>query len=89
MSEPITPSPSTNKKAKPKTKPRVSKTKRRAAPSSITPEQLQQMIAEAAYLRAEQRGFVGGDADAITDWLAAEQEITHQLASNQPAASKG
>jgi hypothetical protein len=32
-----------------------------------------QMIAEAAYFRAEKRGFQGGDP--VTDWLAAEAEI--------------
>jgi Protein of unknown function (DUF2934) len=31
------------------------------------------MIAEAAYFRAETRGFVGGDA--ARDWLEAEAEI--------------
>jgi hypothetical protein len=34
------------------------------------------MIAEAAYLRAEQRGFSGGDS--VADWLAAEKEVDHQ-----------
>ena len=31
------------------------------------------MIAEAAYYRAEQRGFQ--DGDPVADWLAAEKEI--------------
>jgi hypothetical protein len=31
------------------------------------------MIAEAAYLRAERRGFAGGDERE--DWLAAEAEV--------------
>lgn len=31
------------------------------------------MIAEAAYLRAEQRGFTG--ASAMDDWLAAEADV--------------
>jgi hypothetical protein len=31
------------------------------------------MIREAAYFRAEARGFVGGDL--VEDWLAAEAEI--------------
>lgn len=34
---------------------------------------LNQMIREAAYYRAEQRGFVGGDA--LEDWLCAEEEV--------------
>ena len=31
------------------------------------------MIAQAAYLRAERRGFTGGDE--VEDWLAAEAEV--------------
>jgi len=31
------------------------------------------MIAQAAFLRAERRGFTGGDE--IEDWLAAEAEV--------------
>lgn len=44
-----------------------------AASSVPTTEQRQQMIAEAAYLRAEQRGFTG--ASAMDDWLAAEADV--------------
>ena len=33
-----------------------------------------QMVATAAYFRAEHRGFVGGDP--VQDWLAAESEIS-------------
>lgn len=39
----------------------------------VTPEQRYQMIAEAAYFRAEKRGFVGGDS--ALDWVEAEAEI--------------
>jgi hypothetical protein len=39
----------------------------------VTPEQRQHMIAIAAYVRAEKRGFVGGDAK--NDWVQAEAEI--------------
>lgn len=35
------------------------------------------MIAEAAYLRAEKRGFAGGDP--VEDWLTAEREIDKVL----------
>jgi Protein of unknown function (DUF2934) len=38
-----------------------------------------QMIAEAAYFRAESRGFVGGNT--IKDWLEAEAEINNILQS--------
>ncbi len=44
-----------------------------AASSVPTAEQRRQMIAEAAYLRAEQRGFTG--ASAVDDWLAAEADV--------------
>jgi hypothetical protein len=38
-----------------------------------SPEERFQMIAEAAYFKAEQRGFMAGDD--LTDWLAAEAEV--------------
>lgn len=47
----------------------------------ISSEQRQQMIAEAAYFRAMQRGFNGGNS--LDDWLAAEQEINRLLRSPQ------
>lgn len=40
-------------------------------------EQREKMIAEAAYFRAERRGFVGGDA--FRDWCEAEAEIDGRL----------
>lgn len=40
-------------------------------------DQRQQMIAEAAYFRAERRGFNGGDA--VRDWCEAEAEVDAQL----------
>jgi hypothetical protein len=33
------------------------------------------MIAEAAYLRAERRGFTGGSETEKEDWLIAEAEV--------------
>lgn len=47
----------------------------RAAPS---PEQRRAMIAEAAYYRAQRRGFAPGAE--LQDWLAAEAEIDRALA---------
>lgn len=41
--------------------------------TTLTPEQRFQMICDAAYYRAERRGFVGGNPHE--DWLAAEAEI--------------
>jgi len=49
---------------------------RAAAP---TPKELERWIAEAAYYRAERRGFApGGETE---DWLAAEAEIKARVAS--------
>jgi predicted nucleic acid-binding Zn-ribbon protein len=53
-----------------------------ATEQRIAAEQRQQMIAEAAYLRAEGRGFT--DGDPFLDWLDAEREIDALL--NVPKA---
>lgn len=47
-----------------------------AAPADA---QMQALIAEAAYYRAERRGFAPGQE--IEDWLAAEKEIMERVAS--------
>ena len=41
----------------------------------------QQRIAEAAYFRAERRGFVGGDP--VADWIEAEHEIDAELRTQE------
>jgi hypothetical protein len=41
-------------------------------------EERSRMIAEAAYYRAERRGFQGGNP--VEDWLAAEAEVDENLA---------
>ncbi len=46
---------------------------RKGASKTVTPEDRWKMIAEAAFFRAEQRGFVPGGE--IADWLAAEMEV--------------
>jgi hypothetical protein len=51
----------------------------------ISPEERFQMISEAAYFRAEQRGFVAGDD--LADWLAAESGIDALLLADGPAQS--
>lgn len=48
----------------------------------VTPEQRYRMICDAAYFRAERRGFVGGNA--VQDWLDAESEIDELLREMQP-----
>jgi DUF2934 family protein len=45
---------------------------------AITPEERYRMVAEGAYFRAQQRGFVGGDP--LQDWLDAEAEVAVLLA---------
>jgi hypothetical protein len=47
----------------------------------VTPEERQHMIAIAAYVRAEKRGFVAGDT--VDDWLHAEAEIDTLLKKKQ------
>jgi len=50
-----------------------SKTLNSAEKKSGNAQDRQQMIATAAYFRAERRGFDG--ADPVVDWLAAEAEV--------------
>lgn len=57
--------------------PKASKRLPAATKKDITAEERYQMIAAAAYLRAEQRGFQGGNA--LEDWVAAEAEIDGML----------
>src|SRR5512136_1416531 len=45
--------------------------------NATSPTQRRQMIAEAAYFRAEKRGFSGGQE--FRDWLAAEAEVDRRL----------
>ena len=44
---------------------------------TVPPEERQHMIAEAAYYRAEQRGFQDGNPER--DWLESEAEINRRL----------
>jgi hypothetical protein len=48
-------------------------------PVLAAPERRQQMIREAAYLRAASRGFTG---DPVQDWMEAEAEIDLGLSEN-------
>ncbi|MDH4285035.1 MAG: DUF2934 domain-containing protein, partial [Gallionellaceae bacterium] len=47
--------------------------------TAVSPEERYQMIAAAAYLRAEQRNFEPGGA--LDDWIAAEAEVDARLNS--------
>jgi len=44
---------------------------------AVTAAQLRQLVAEAAYFRAEARQFAPGHEDE--DWLAAEREVGEQV----------
>jgi Protein of unknown function (DUF2934) len=52
--------------------------------TQISEELRRQMIAEAAYFRAERRGF--SDGDAVADWLEAEEEIQMKLGNGEAGA---
>jgi uncharacterized coiled-coil DUF342 family protein len=51
----------------------------------ISSERRQEMIAQAAYFRAEKRGFVGGDP--LRDWIEAEAEVDADLVRADPHVS--
>jgi hypothetical protein len=62
----------------------ISKISTTGKKAPVSPEQRYHMIAEAAYFRAEKRGFVGGDV--AQDWREAEAEIHRLLQqSSEPA----
>lgn len=46
-------------------------------PEKVSAELRHQMIAEAAFLQAEKRGFQGGDP--VSDWLEAEKSVDRSL----------
>ena len=55
----------------------------RTAAAAATQDAYETMVAEAAYYKAEQRGFAPGYE--VADWLAAERELLDQiLLANEP-----
>jgi Protein of unknown function (DUF2934) len=54
--------------------------------SNIPPTVLEHMIAEAAYYKAEKRGFNPGND--INDWLEAKKEIIAKICGNKPNANR-
>jgi len=48
---------------------------------NVSPDERRRLIEQAAYFRAQQRGFNGGDP--LEDWLVAEREINRMLPSPQ------
>ncbi len=76
-----TPEPVSPAKASAAGKPRAPRAQKKAiAPKVVSRIEISEdvrrgMIAEAAYLRAERRGFTGGPDQEREDWLAAEAEV--------------
>lgn len=70
--------PSTTRANRKSATPRKSTASARKLDVAIDPERRRALIAEAAYLRAERRGFVPGHEEE--DWLTAEAEVDTALA---------
>ena len=62
----------------PATQQQTQKTQAPQAPLALGPQERRHRIAEAAYLRAEHRGFLPGCE--LQDWLEAEAEVDKLLA---------
>ncbi len=67
--------PAVRKTAPKKTSTTTTKATQKAA--TLSAEERRRLIAEAAYLRAEQRGFIGGDP--VQDWMEAEADLDSRL----------
>ena len=59
---------------------------KRTAAAAAAPADFESMIAEAAYFKAEQRGFTPGHE--MTDWLTAEREVEALLTGKAKPAPK-
>lgn len=64
---------------------RNSKRARGDAVGPVSATERARMIAQAAYHRAERRGFAPGHE--LEDWLAAEREVNHLLGPLTPSGS--
>jgi len=49
-------------------------------PATLDPQARHQLIARAAYCRAEKRSFAGGAESQFHDWIESEAEIDRMLA---------
>lgn len=67
------------KEKSPRRSPGRASTSQDSPAQKMSPDERRRMIEQAAYLRAEQRGFNGGDP--LEDWLVAEREINRKLPS--------
>jgi hypothetical protein len=79
---PADPAPVTDNSTTRRVPPRPRKSPPATAPrAQLTPEARRALIAKAAYLRAERRGFAPGQE--TDDWLAAEAEVDALLKVGQ------
>jgi DUF2934 family protein len=74
-------------------KPRAPRAKKVTAPATlalieISADVRRGMIAEAAYLRAERRGFSGGPDKEREDWLLAEAEVDALLKAGHNSSAQ-
>jgi hypothetical protein len=77
-------------------KPRAPRAKKAASPNvstvstaiEISEDVRRGMIAEAAYLRAERRGFSGGHDREREDWIAAEAEVDALLKAGHGSSAQ-
>jgi hypothetical protein len=73
------------KRARARREPQAKASSESAQPSGssmmLSAEQRYRMIAERAYLRAERRGFEGGDP--MADWLESEREVDALLTRSE------
>ena len=84
-------------KAKAPAKPRAPRAKKPAAAAGsitatatieISEDVRRGMIAQAAYLRAERRGFTGGHDKEREDWIAAEAEVDALLKAGHGSSAQ-
>ena len=86
--KPAEPKAAEAKKAAPAAAKRVAKPKvtKPVAPMQVNEDVRRGMIAEAAYLRAERRGFTNGNE--AEDWIAAEKEVDALLSASSRAGTQ-
>jgi hypothetical protein len=82
MEMPREKSPTSTPKRAPRKKPALKKSEPVIA-HFVDPAQRAALIAEAAYFRAEKRGFAPGNE--TDDWLLAESEVDARLLQKSPA----
>jgi Protein of unknown function (DUF2934) len=90
---PESPPPAAKAKAPTVRKPRAKKAATAKVSAAVATIEISEdvrrgMIAEAAYLRAERRGFSGGHEKEREDWMAAEAEVDALLKAGQGTSAQ-